>query len=223
MIKQSIQLSESGLQLVDKIFEQHTKTILEELEKAKEETKKKLEKSLENKTNFDSDKLKTVLFEVFDLTRVQLAYSQLVSDEITAVDFNSSIDDFVKNTQSETIQTLITSTLDAQSEKATQMQLDIEGFAESIKDLVKKIKEIPESIVIEGSGGCGSFKIEPTPTFLSNTSALKVVKPGREISLITSYAALITSTMEKGRFEFQIETIGTINTCCLFGIVPEES
>lgn len=42
------------------------------------------------------------------------------------------------------------------------MQLDIDGFSDLVKDLLKKIKEIPEAIVMEGHGGCGSFKIEPS-------------------------------------------------------------
>jgi hypothetical protein len=28
--------------------------------------------------------------------------------------------------------------------------------------------------------------------------------------------------MEKGRYEFQIETVNNINTCCLFGLIPDE-
>ena len=48
LIQENIQFSENGLELVDKHFDQYTKTILEELEMAKELTKKKLEKSMEN-------------------------------------------------------------------------------------------------------------------------------------------------------------------------------
>lgn len=38
MITQTLALSESGLELIDKIFEEHTKLIIDELERAKEET-----------------------------------------------------------------------------------------------------------------------------------------------------------------------------------------
>lgn len=73
------------------------------------------------------------------------------------MDFNAVVDEYVKNTQSEETQALIGTTLDAELMKATQLQLDSESLNDMVKDLIKKIKEIPEGIVAENAGGCGNF------------------------------------------------------------------
>ena len=51
--------------------------------------------------------------------------------------------------------------------------------------------------------------------------AVQILKPGKKISLNALETMLITSVLEYGKYDFQVQVIDNIYSCCSFGIVPD--
>ena len=76
-------------------------------------------------------------------------------------------------------------------------------------------------MIPKGAGRILGFKFQAAS---NKTSNFTIKNDGKQATIKAGSSTVYSSvTLDKGVWEFEIEVKGTVNNCCLFGVIPEEN